>query len=163
MHTNAPALANVFHTTLEKALACFATLNEADLARSTAEEGWPVLFVGWHLAHALVTHRHWVGEVVAGRDIPMTMGDIDARNAAMVAQARTLTRQGVVAELRWQGTLTEQFLRGLRDADLTCSAMLLPASGSAMTAAAVIRFILIGHITTHMIHVRQCVTPRPEP
>jgi len=69
----------------------------------TEEEGWPVAAVVRHIAEAGRVLVGFAKEMAAGKDVTMTIAEIDAWNAAGVAEWAATTRDEAIVALREVG------------------------------------------------------------
>ena len=154
MSERANVLADRFAAANAQLMQLLADASDAQLAAIVADEGWSVLMVAHHVALSYRVAGGWVKRATAGEAVSTTREQIDQGNAQMAQDTMPLTREIVLAQLRDNGTRTETMIRGLSDAQLATSAVMMPADGYEMTAEQVIKHILLRHVKEHSQHVR---------
>src|SRR5215216_3839612 len=121
-------------------------------------EGWTAAAVAAHIGGA---HRGilegLIQPVIAGREIPSTVGPTDEGNAKQAAQNAALPRDQILTLLRDHGAMATAYLRSLSDADLDRTVTLPLFGENPVTAQQVIEWVLIGHAADHANSLRQGV------
>jgi hypothetical protein len=129
---------------------------DTDLSVICPSEGWTAAAVGAHIGGA---HRGilegLIQPIIAGREIPSTVGPSDEGNAKQAAENATLPRDQILRLLRDHGALATSYLRSLSDEDLDRTASLPLFGENPVTAQQVIEWVLIGHAADHANSLRQ--------
>jgi len=89
----------------------------------TSDERWPVAAVIRHIAdagHVLTGYAH---EMAAGRDVTMTMAEIDAWNAAHLEEWSRTTRAQAIGRLQQAGAAAAQAVRSYTEDQLASEHM----------------------------------------
>jgi Mycothiol maleylpyruvate isomerase N-terminal domain len=119
-------------------------------------EGWTAAAVAAHIGSA---HRGilegLIQPIVAGQEVPSTVGPSDEGNARQAAENAALPRDQVLTLLRDHGAMATAYLRSLSDDDLDRTVILPIFGESPVTAELVIERILIGHAADHANSLRQ--------
>jgi hypothetical protein len=127
-----------------------------DLSVSCPSEGWTAAAVGAHIGGA---HRGilegLIQPLVAGREIPSSIGPSDEGNARQAAENAALPRDQILTLLRDHGAMATAYLRTLSDADLDRTVILPVFGENPVTVQQVIEWVLIGHAADHANSLRQ--------
>lgn len=154
MSERSQVLADRFATANAELQRLIAEASDAQLARSTQEEGWSALVVAHHIALSYRVVGSWIKRVAAGQTIPTTRAQIDEGNAQMAQDATPFTRADALTLLRDNGARTETLIRDLSDEQLAATATMMPAEGRQMTTEQVIKHVLLHHIKEHSLSLR---------
>jgi Mycothiol maleylpyruvate isomerase N-terminal domain len=150
-------LAKEFEAKSQDALATLAKLSEADWKKVTEAEKWSVGVTAHHLAGALEPISGMIKAVAAGRtpgDLSMEM--LDEMNARHAKDFAACTRAETI-ELHRKGSATAAAtIRGLSDAELATSGMVLKGMPP-MTVEQLIAGGLLVHIDEHYGSIRKTV------
>lgn len=127
-----------------------------DLSVPCPGEGWTAAAVAAHIGGA---HRGilegLIQPMIAGQEIPSTVGPSDEGNARQAAQNAALPRGQVLTLLRDHGAMATAYLRSLSDDDLDRTVVLPIFGENPVTAQQVIEWVLIGHAADHANSLRQ--------
>jgi hypothetical protein len=127
-----------------------------DLSVPCPSEGWTAAAVGAHIGGA---HRGilegLIQPLVAGREIPSSIGPSDEGNARQAAENAALPRDQILTLLRDHGAMATAYLRTLSDADLDRTVILPVFDENPVTVQQVIEWVLIGHAADHANSLRQ--------
>jgi hypothetical protein len=127
-----------------------------DLSVPCPSEGWTAAAVAAHIGGA---HRGilegLIQPVVAGQEIPSTVGPTDEGNAKQAAENAALPRNQVLTLLRDHGAMATAYLHSLSDGDLDRTVTLPIFGENPVTAEQVIEWVLIGHAADHANSLRQ--------
>jgi hypothetical protein len=127
-----------------------------DLSVPCPSEGWTAAAVGAHIGGA---HRGilegLIQPLVAGREIPSSIGPSDEGNARQAAENAALPRDQILTLLRDHGAMATAYLRTLSDADLDRTVILPVFGENPVTVQQVIEWVLIGHAADHANSLRQ--------
>jgi hypothetical protein len=128
----------------------------ADLSRPCPSEGWTAAAVAAHIGGA---HRGilegLIQPIIAGQEIPSTVGPSDEGNARQAAENAALPRNQVLTLVRDHGAMVTAYLRSLSDDDLDRTVVLPFFGENPVTAELVIEQVLIGHAADHANSLRQ--------
>jgi hypothetical protein len=129
---------------------------DADLSVTCPGEGWTAAAVGAHIGGA---HRGilegLIQPIVAGREVPSTVGPSNEGNARQAAENAALPREQILRLLRDHGAMATAYLRSLSDEDLDRTATIPIFGENPVTAETVIERVLIGHASDHANSLRQ--------
>ena len=129
---------------------------DADLSVTCPSEGWTAAAVGAHIGGA---HRGilegLIQPIVAGREVPSTVGPSNEGNARQAAENAALPREQILRLLRDHGAMATAYLRSLSDEDLDRTATIPIFGENPVTAETVIERVLIGHASDHANSLRQ--------
>ncbi len=132
-----------------------------DLSVTCPGEGWTAAAVGAHIGGA---HRGilegFIQPIVAGQEIPSTVGPSDEGNAKQAAENAALPRDQILTLLRDHGAMATAYLRSLSDEDLDRTITLPIFGESPVTAQYAIEQVLIGHAADHASSLRQWLGQR---
>ena len=126
-----------------------------DLSVPCPSEGWTAAAVAAHIGGA-----HWgileglIQPIIAGQEIPSTVGPTDEGNASQAAQNAALPRNQVLTLVRDHGAMVTAYLRSLSDDDLDRTVILPFFGENPVTAEQVIERVLIGHVAEHANSLR---------
>jgi hypothetical protein len=93
--------------------------------------------------------------MIAGQEIPPTVGPSDEGNARQAAANAALPRDQILRLLRDHGAMVTAYLRSLSDDDLDRTVILPFFGENPVTAEHVIERVLIGHAADHANSLRQ--------
>src|SRR5215213_5000473 len=129
---------------------------DTDLSVTCPSEGWTAAAVGAHVGGA---HRGilegLIQPIVAGREIPSTVGPTDEGNAKQAAENAALPQDQILTLLRDHGAMAAAYLRTLSDADLDRTVILPVFGENPVTVQQVIEWVLIGHAADHANSLQQ--------
>ena len=129
---------------------------ETDLRAICPGEGWTAAAVGAHIGGA---HRGilegLIQPIVAGSEIPSSVGPSDEGNAKQAAENAALSRDQVLTLLRDHGAMATAYLRSLSDEALDRTVTLPFLGENPVTVQQVIEWVLIGHASDHANSLRQ--------
>ena len=121
-----------------------------DLSVTCPSEGWTAAAVAAHIGGA---HRGilegFVQPIVAGQELPSTVGPSDEGNARQAAENAALPRDQILTLLRDHGAMATAYLRSLSDQDLDRTVALPIFGENPVTAQQAIEWVLIGHAADH--------------
>src|SRR4051812_4881964 len=127
-----------------------------DLGVPCPSEGWTAAAVAAHVGGG---HRGilegLIQPIIAGQEIPSTVGPTDEGNARQAAQNAALPRNQVLTLVRDHGAMVTAYLRSLSDDDLDRTVILPFFGENPVTAQQVIEWVLIGHAEDHANSLRQ--------
>jgi hypothetical protein len=127
-----------------------------DLSVPCPSEGWTAAAVAAHIGGA---HRGilegLIQPIVAGQEIPSTVGPSDEGNARQAAENAALPRDQVLTLVRDHGAMATAYLSSLSDDDLDRTVVLPFFGENPVTAEHVIERVLIGHAADHANSLRQ--------
>jgi hypothetical protein len=127
-----------------------------DLSVPCPSEGWTAAAVAAHIGGA---HRGilegLIQPMIAGQEIPPTVGPSDEGNARQAAANAALPRDQILRLLRDHGAMVTAYLRSLSDDDLDRTVILPFFGENPVTAEHVIERVLIGHAADHANSLRQ--------
>jgi hypothetical protein len=127
-----------------------------DLSVPCPSEGWTAAAVAAHIGGA---HRGilegLIQPIIAGQEVPSTVGPSDEGNARQAAANAALPRNQVLTLVRDHGAMATAYLRSLSDDDLDRTVVLPFFGENPVTAANVIERVLIGHAADHANSLRQ--------
>lgn len=127
-----------------------------DLSVPCPSEGWTAAAVAAHIGGA---HRGilegLIQPIIAGQEIPATVGPSDEGNARQAAENATLPRDQVLTLVRDHGAMVTAYLRSLSDDDLDRTVILPFFGENPVTAELVVERVLIGHAADHANSLRQ--------
>ena len=127
-----------------------------DLSVPCPSEGWTAAAVAAHIGNA---HRGilegLIQPIIAGQEVPPTVGPSDEGNARQAAENAALPRDQILRLLRDHGTMATAYLRTLNDDALDRTATLAIFGQNPVTAANVIEWVLVGHAADHANSLRQ--------
>jgi DinB superfamily len=114
-----------------------------------ADGDWTQGFAGYHAAASIGGITSMLQGLVKGVKLPpVTMADIDQRNASLLKEHEGCTKQETLEMIRANSPASMQFVRGLSDADLDRKVSLL-TDAPEMTIEQVAEMLLVGHPTGH--------------
>jgi hypothetical protein len=129
---------------------------DTDLSVTCPSEGWTAAAVGAHIGGA---HRGilegLIQPLVAGREIPSSVGPSDEGNAKQAAENAALSREQVLTLLRDHGAMATAYLRTLSDESLDRTVTLPVFGENPVTVQQVIEWVLIGHASDHANSLRR--------
>jgi len=129
---------------------------DTDLSSTCPAEGWTAAAVGAHIGGA---HRGilegLIMPIVAGEEIPSSVGPTGEGNAKQAAANAVLARDQILTMLRDHGAMAVEYLRSLTDEDLDRTTILPLFGENPVTAQQVIEWVLIGHAADHANSLRQ--------
>ena len=155
MGAKGEALAKQFEAKVQEATAALEKLSEADWKKTTAAEKWTVGVVAHHVAGAHDGISGIIKTVAAGQSMPnFTMTMLDDMNAKHAQEFAGCTKVETVALHKKNAAAAAAVVRGLSDADLARSGVVLTGM-PAMNVEQIITNILINHIDDHFGSIRK--------
>jgi hypothetical protein len=131
-----------------------------DLSVPCPSEGWTAAAVAAHIGGA---HRGilegLIQPIIAGQEIPSTVGPSDEGNARQAAENAAMSRNQVLTLVRDHGVMVTAYLRSLSDDDLDRTVILPFFGENPVTAEYVIERVLIGHAADHVKSLQQGLEP----
>ena len=147
----ATALADDFAAANAEALAFARSCADSQWAVTVPEEGWPVGVVLHHIAEGHANSARWLRGMARGDGVAESAEDIDRANAVHAVRSEGAGRAETVALLETNGTLLEETLRGLGDAELDRIAPFGPAGGRPL-ATVDLAAVAARHTREHLAH-----------
>ena len=157
MGAKGEALAKQFEGKVQEATAVVEKLSDADWKKATSAEKWTVGVVAHHVAMSHEGITRIIKTVSTGQSVPnFTMDMLNAMNAQHAKDHANCTKAETVALHKKNAAAAAAMVRGLDDAQLDRTGMVL-ASMPAMSAAQFVERALIGHIDEHIGSIRAAV------
>jgi uncharacterized damage-inducible protein DinB len=157
MGARAEALAKQFESKAQEATAVLERLSEADWKKTTTSEKWSVGVVAHHVAGAHEAIAGIIKTLAEGKPAPgLTMDMLHAMNAKHAQENASCTKADTVALHKKGAAAAAAIVRGLDDAQLDRSGVVLTGM-PAMSAAQVAEGVLIGHLNEHIGSIRATV------
>lgn len=126
------------------------------------EEPQPVGAVSRHVAGGYRTERRYFDAIAEGHPLSaLTWPEIHAMNNANAREWRSLPKENVLAQLHHAAGETEEWIRGLDDAQLARRGEYIVGI-EIRSVDRWIESVLIGHIQTHLRDIRQALAPEPD-
>jgi hypothetical protein len=141
-------------------LATVEGLDEADLARTTAEEQWTIGALAGHVATVIGVQSDWVEMVLAGTPLPqVTMDDIHHGNAEQAAHNARIGKDELLTWLRTNRERMLGVLQGLNEGDAEeRTAVFSLFDGADVSIRTIVELGLIEHIGEHLASLRAAVS-----
>jgi uncharacterized damage-inducible protein DinB len=158
MGARADALAKQFEAKAKEATEAIERLTDAEWKRITAAEKWSVGVVAHHIAAAHEIIAGVIKAVTLGQSPNMKMDDLHAMNAKHALDHAACTKSETIALHRKNAAMASAVVRGLDDADLDRSGVVI-AGAPAMSAAQLAGQLLPGHIDEHLGSIRSTIKP----
>jgi hypothetical protein len=152
----AQALADDFARANEEALVFARSCSDEQWALTVPGEGWTVGVVLHHIAEGHAHGLRWLGDMASGRGVSDTAEGIDRENAAHAVRSESAGPAETVALLQTSGSLLEEALRGLSDAELDRTSAFGPADGRALPTEE-LAAVAARHTREHLAHARGAV------
>ena len=156
MGTRSDALAGQF----EQAVADFAKAvegcSDAKWSAVCNAEGWTVAQTAQHVSGQFPLEMEFITASPEGKPLPgYSLDDINSKNDARAAKNGSVTRAGVLQELRDGAASTAAYIRTLSDEQLDTTGVLALAGGASVSTQQLIEGgVLIGHVTGHLESIR---------
>lgn len=157
MNARVEALAKQFEAKAAEMTATIEKLTDADWKKVTAAEKWTVGVTAHHVAQGHEVIAGLVKTVAAGQSVPnLTMAMIDDMNARHAKEHAGCTKAETLALHQKGAAAAAALVRGLSDADLDRSGVVL-SGVPAMTTQQVIEGVLIGNVASHLASIKATV------
>jgi hypothetical protein len=153
MASKSEALARQLETEVERAIATLEPLSEAEWAKVTEAERWPVGVTAHHFASALEPISQMIEGMVAGQAGALTRPMLDEMNAQHAKDHAHCTKGETIALLRKGAAVAAATIRGLSDEDLMRRGTVL-TDLPPMTAEQFITAGLLAHVEEHFGSIR---------
>ena len=157
MSARAEALAKQFESRVTEMTETIEKLTDADWKKVTSAEKWSVGVTAHHVASAHEGISGIVKAVAAGQSMPnFTMAMLDEMNAAHAREHASCARAETLALHKKNAAAAAALVRGLADAELDKSGVVLTGM-PAMTTQQIVEGILINHVNEHLASIRATV------
>lgn len=155
MSTRAQELAQQLKAFNDRLIALVAATDDEGWRRATESEKWRVGVVARHVGATHYRIVELARMMVAGQPLPAVKEEaILARNEAQAIKHADCTKAEVVAILESNGRAMVDYVAGLGDADLACTAD-LPAFGGRITVGQLFETIVLKSAGGHLASLQQ--------
>lgn len=115
------------------------------------DEGWTVAATAQHVSGQFPLEMEYLTAAAEGRDLPTyTWDDINEKNDTRAGRNTTASKAEVLDELRREGEIVTDFLRGLSDEQLDRTYPFALAGGAEVSTQQMIEGgLLIDHVRAH--------------
>ncbi len=156
MGARAEGLAKQFEAKAAEFTTTVESLTDAEWKKASAEQ-WPVGVAAHHVAGAHEPIAGIVKAVATGGPLPgLSMADIDRGNAQHAKEHANCTKAETLALHKKGAAAAAAVVRGLSDAELDRSSVILKDM-PAMSAQQAVENILINHVKSHLDNIRAAV------
>jgi hypothetical protein len=157
MGARADMLAKQFETKASELSGTIEKLSDADWKKVTAAEKWPVGVTAHHVAGSHEPISGMAKTVASGQALPpFTMAMLDEMNAKHAKDFAGCTKAETLALHQKGVTSAAAIVRGLSDAELDQTGVLLTGMDK-MTVQQIVEGVLINHVAEHLESIRATV------
>jgi hypothetical protein len=130
--------------------------SDAQWAAVCNAEGWTVAQTAQHVSGQFPLEMEYITAAAEGKPMPVySWDDINGKNDSRAKKNTSVTKAGVVRELRDGVASTAAYIRGLSDEQLDRTGTLALAGGASVSTEQLIEGgVLIGHVTGHLESIR---------
>ena len=157
MGARADMLAKQFESKASELTSTIEKLSDVDWKKVTAAEKWPVGVTAHHVAGAHEPISGMAKTVASGQTLPpFAMAQLDEMNAKHAKDFAGCTKAETLALHQKSVASAAAMVRGLSDAELDRSGVLLTGMPN-MTVQQIVEGVLINHVAEHLQSIRATV------